>query len=142
MREIKFKVWDKISKEWLEYEERVVGWQAPFDKGIIPLKAWVYGSKDGTAFNTLQYCIDSEDFEVVQYTGLKDKNGKEIYEGNILKANSPDQYGYFEGYVLYDNEQACFVLRTEICADIPLQELDEFEIIGNIYKTEHLLNKE
>ena len=142
MREIKFKIWDKVNKEWLEYKERVIGWQAPFVKELIPLKAWVYGSKDGTAFNTLQYCIDSEDFEVVQSAGLKDKQGKEIYEGDVVGGWVYDYDGPFE---VFFNEGA-FSLKATIEDDgyYPcLYNLESsLEIIGDIYENPELLNKE
>ena len=55
MRIIKFRVWDKLSKEIR------------------------YGAE-----NNLVICLNNPDFEVMQFTGLSDKNGKEIYEGDII----------------------------------------------------------
>ncbi len=77
MREIKFKVWDKINKEWLVYKKWQIGWQ-----GEKKLMAWVYVSQDNSAFNELQYCIDNKNFIVVQF--LKIYRGVEVYEGDIL----------------------------------------------------------
>ncbi|KXY30101.1 hypothetical protein AT268_17500 [Bacillus cereus] len=69
MREIKFRVWSKHTKKM-------------FYEGF-------YISQNGDLFqnDSLDY-KNKDSFEVMQYTGLKDKNGKEIYEGDILECTS------------------------------------------------------
>ena len=80
-RPLKFRVWDKINKEWLIYKDCNVGWllgmtgqKTLADDPPRPNIMKMYCSPDGSTFNDLQFCIDSDDFEVVQYTGRKDKN--------------------------------------------------------------------
>lgn len=106
-----------------------------------------------------------DEFELMQSTGLYDKNGKEIFEGDILKFN--DEFagycyeGYVDGsvegfnYVEIKKEKTCFTFgKTKIpessLIDLvenehyPFKELlteasYEFEIIGNIYENPELL---
>ena len=79
---------------------------------------------------------------VGQFTGLTDKNGKEIYEGDILKLISNSGYAYHKPLAVEYCEQWCqFVVADN---DIKQQfgiwsDFDEFEIIRNIYENKELL---
>ena len=75
---------------------------------------------------------------VMQYTGLKDKNGKEIYEGDILsKWYSRDLSG---NDIIKWNEEVEFETANE-WAGFNITFLDKCEIIGNIYEQPHLINE-
>jgi len=82
-----------------------------------------------------------EDFEVMQYTGIKDKKGKEIYEGDILQ-----KQGYWSWYVAF--EDCTFVTVPCLSVQAMSREhnrlrkdlVDGWEIIGNIYENGELLN--
>lgn len=77
-----------------------------------------------------------ERFILMQYTGLKDKNGKEIYEGDILKVDWKDnRYKSVIGMVEWDNENAAY----RFAAGSPSEVSWSHEIIGNIYENPELL---
>jgi len=73
-----------------------------------------------------------DDAIIMQYTGLKDKNGKEIYEGDITD----------EGLVIFHNEYLGFFVKNDYEEEQlrPLYDFAFLEIIGNVYETPQLLN--
>ena len=76
---------------------------------------------------------------VMQFTGLKDKNGKEIYEGDILKDNE------LIGKVVYASPSFIVETSTQIYAlakGLVMQtELKDSEVIGNVYENPELLQE-
>ena len=74
--------------------------------------------------------------EVQQYTGLKDKNGKEIYEGDILKMSWGN---YLNGVVKFSEKYGYYSFNSRTSEyDFIETQSDEYEIIGNIHENPDL----
>jgi uncharacterized phage protein (TIGR01671 family) len=116
MREIKFRAWDKLNEEMATVD--------CFDNNHVGIKL-----KRGYATAPRKDCV------LMQYTGLKDKNGKEIYEGDIVF-----ETGNGKRTIKWIKEIAGFGFRSKT-GITPLYN-NFFEVIGNIYENPNLLTEE
>lgn len=124
----RFRAWDKETKTMIEVSS------INFEEHLILGGYWEFGQTESIKF---------DEIELMQSTGLKDKNGKEIFEGDIV------DYKGREAVVKWHGSYASFIYRF-------VDELQErasdweplflacyhFEVIGNIYENPELLEAE
>ncbi len=138
MREIKFRAWDKKLKIM-----RIVEMLRCSKTGkILGVKVWENtGERPFEFIDTYQ--SEKDRFVIMQYTGLKDKNGKEIYEGDILKIGWAGSF--YIGVVEYDAKSACYMFKSNdkfvSLNTFTLSPAAWIEVIGNIYENPELLEE-
>ena len=125
MRELKFRVWDKLEERFITCDS---GYQGQY---VLSLKG---------EFHNLQNGSGGKEYIVQQYTGLKDKNGKEIYEGDIFKGSDYkwDAVEFRNGQFQVNLKGARTFSLEELCCDIDYQAP---EVIGNMFENPELLKQ-
>lgn len=128
-REIKFRAWDKENK--LMFPHKLID---QYDKDDFMLWGDIFSGQDKTV-------------ELMQFTGLKDKNGKEIYEGDVVRYTTPHLDHPRDFKIVFNDGMFCQIELS------PRGYVDEGEeagmwidweditIIGNIYENPELLEK-
>ena len=147
MRELKFRAWDKNNRRMIGIEQLV------FD--INGELVSIYGN--GPDFsNDLEALMgekpDLNDAVLMQFTGLHDKNGRGIYEGDILRVTGEDGESYVatvkwfgdEYYPAFDLEgiPATWNYDANALSTIFQSGFETCEVIGNIHDTPELLEDE
>lgn len=129
MRDIKFRVWDKNSETMYKHGYKLTFWE---DGSFSVVDALTGDIKP------------DDNLIIMQYTGLKDKNGKEIYEGDIVECDMIYGNGSLPhmGEIVYCE---CGSYATKnLCGKTLLHNhrSGTYEIIGNIHETPELLKDE
>ena len=128
MRDIKFRAWDKKKNDWFDYEGSL----------YIELNGDINFGWNGEVMDDY-----TDRINLMQYTGLKDKNGVEIYEGDFLMAGDA-----YLGVIKYHSTRAQFIGKN-IGETFQEDEYDTLytkngrfnsaKVIGNIYENPELL---
>lgn len=154
-RDIKFRAWHKQEKKI--YDVSVINFnKGAFLQGLKPVDQILNGKYIVRSLEDGRFC-DFKDIELMQYTGLKDKNSKEIYEGYILNVHKFTQelavnLGVYEGEKEFNAS-----VTLEPYGGVTLKHSKEYagyllednygfheesvEIIGNIYENPELLEE-
>lgn len=131
MREIKFRAWWKEAKIMVEVK-------CLRDNGSIEF--FVPVSSGEKKWNELEVLDEPEQYELMQFTGLKDKNGKEIYEGDVVRAKG-DVVGsivFFNGAFMW-TDGACHWQMVDWQIEKTAKKCEWAEIIGNRFENPELL---
>lgn len=143
-REIKFRIWDKYNHEYWHYLRPEIVFDSD---GAAKIEFYIGGAgkfhdyRDG-------------DFVIQQFTGLKDKNEKEIYEGDILRIKLPDTSYWqdeprqiWNAEVKYEEDRGGYILqfrehgRRQPYIDLNYDSACDAEILGNIFENPDLLGQ-
>ena len=131
-REIKFRAWDKKTEQIFTVEG--LNWSS-VDKQLQT----VYSMSDFGALqngqNSGDYRRTDEEVELMQYTGLKDKNGVEIYEGDIVVGYPDIVSSASKAPAIVSMWDMSWCAGTEQLSNND----DSIEVIGNIYQNPELL---
>ena len=117
-RKIKFRMWN-------DYDKKMIHWNELLEKNLANI-----------------FTIPSYDKWLMQYTGLHDKNGKEIYEGDIVKALISGRW--FVGKVIYEHSGFTIDVMNNKALEFGRRGIIEpwTEVIGNIYNNPELLGEQ
>lgn len=143
MREIKFRAWDGDSKIML-YE----GWTGK-PQFFVNMGVWQFTDKD--KLSPLHIMDKKANLHPMQYTGLTDKNGVEIYEGDICEISGANYRYTFE--IVWDEQAAGFGFNQVMHGlsdldfmpdyldwnEMMIDKIDRVGVISNIYENPELL---
>jgi len=117
MRELKFRVWDKLEKRFI-YPDK--GYQGHY---VLTLGGEFYNLHNGSGGN---------EYIVLQYTGIMDKNGKDVYGWDIIKYDNHESSVVVK-WTDEDHDHLGWVMRDLFTQYGP------FEVIGSVLETPELL---
>lgn len=129
MRPIKFRAWDEKKRLMFYFQEHGESFVEILN--IYGDGGWTFGN---TEFGEMEEYTSNSEGTLMQFTGLLDKNGKEIYEGDVMK----DAWSNEVGEVAFND--GAFDPGFGYRENWALQ-MQSGEVIGNIYENPELLTK-
>lgn len=146
-RIIKFRAWDTVDKKWLREDCGSEDFPVLLVIGLHGLPVAI--DKDSFKTNVGSNIITEingwnrdHNVKITQFTGLYDKNNKEIYEGDIIKSHNK-KLADEKSLLVVKYSEASFVLYNPNCCDnckngfgyiCTLDEFEKLEVIGNIFE--------
>ena len=131
----KFRAWDVLAEKMIDEIQMI----------SFVRKEIIGKFSDGSTSVPLKFEDErnGEDVILMQSTGLKDKSGKEIFDGDVLACKTDDEVINLN--IFWDEEHALFMFESkkyneqELLAELVEDNIYPFEIIGNIYENPELL---
>ncbi len=118
-------------KAWLKKENKMVS-----IIGIDLNYQYIRYTDDGNLFKDDYKIAEFKDIELLQFTGVKDKAGQEVYEADVIKFN--DGIDDIYGLISYDDEDAVYCVSYENVTEHLSNMAGDFEIVGNIFENPNL----
>ena len=128
-REIKFRAWDNVNNQMLDVQE--LNFEDCFYGGYTTVRTTMYSDY-----------FDIREIPIMQYTGLHDKNGKEIYEGDIVRIIVNNNIEKICKVEFKNGIFGVMFSKNKDLTAFPHFCNTTFEIIGNIYDNPELLGGE
>ncbi len=142
MREIKFRIWDKEYEEFSNWTNR----DPFFDVTSGKIFFWERVKReDGTYAPDVVLEEVGDRFILQQFTGLKDRNGKDIYEGDFIQYNQQSSYDGINFETIWSDAALGWIFKSKsgdclVNEKTPNGYRYEFiEVIGNIFENKELL---
>jgi len=136
MREIKFRAWKVLEKEWFKpvYEA--------YDGKLYDVSITMNGCVMERTLQSNASMLNSDNYILQQFTGLKDKRGIDIYEGDILKRITSFDDGTYDvhlGIITWDDcSFYSHSIKQEISRSLGGKSNNTtYEVIGNIYENQN-----
>lgn len=124
MKELKIKAWLKKEKKMVS----IIGIDFNYE--------YIRYTEDDNLFNSDYKVAEFKDIELLQFTGLKDNGGQELYEADVIKFN--DGVDDIYGLISYDDEDGAYRVSYENITEHLLEREGDFEIVGNIFENPDL----
>ena len=136
MRPIKFRAWDKEDKKIIYPNNRPIRVKEDGKIGVVRLRKW-----EDMADFWKHISNSPRVFEIQQFTGLTDKNGKEIFEGDILRCGEMKdtiELGWATGEATDNGYGFIWSASKNLVAKVD-DISGRFEVIGNVWENPELL---